>query len=117
MERKEKERRKHPRISARFMVSYRIMTKDEEIDLTQTKDLGMGGMLLTTNRKFEPGTQLSIEIRIPSDPNPIKLVGKVIDSRKVVEGVIYDTRLEFLSVDAKHYQSIQKTVEHYLKKG
>jgi hypothetical protein len=111
------ERRKVPRISARFIVSYRILEEIDNIDITQTKNLGLGGMLLTTNKRFEPGTNLALEIRLPFDPNPIMLIGRVSDSREITKGLIYDTRLSFLAIDEKHRKVISQTVNYYLKKG
>jgi hypothetical protein len=112
------ERRKHLRINnAHFVVSYRIFQESDNIDVSQTKNLSLGGMLLTTNKEFQPGTNLALEIRLPFDPNPIILVGKVLDSRQIIKDLLYDTRLEFLAVDENHRKIITKTVEHYLKKG
>lgn len=111
------ERRKNPRIVARFIVSYRIIDEIDNVDISQTKNMGMGGMLITTNRKFDPGINLALEIRLPFDPHPIMLIGKVIESREITKGLIYDTRLEFLAVDEKHRKLIAQTVEYYLNKG
>ena len=110
------ERRKFPRIIGRFIVSYRILEESDNIDITQTKNLCLGGMLLTTNRRFDPGTNLALEIRLPFDPNPIMLIGKVVESREITRGLIYDTRLQFLAVDEKHRGIITQTVSYYLKK-
>lgn len=111
------ERRKHPRVTARFIVSYRIMEEENAADVSQTKNLSLGGMLLTTNRQFKSGTNLALEIRLPFDPNPIMLIGKVLDSREIIKDLIYDTRLSFLAVDEKHRKIISDTVDYYLKKG
>ena len=111
------ERRKHPRISGRFIVSYRVLQQPDNVDITQTKNLSLGGMLLTTNRKFEPGTSLALEIRLPFDPNPIMLIAKVIDSKEITHDLIYDTRLSFVSIDQKHQKVINETVSYYLKRG
>jgi hypothetical protein len=110
------EKRKHPRVTARFIVSYRIIDNDEPRDITQTKNLSMGGMLLTTNRQFQPGTNLALEIRLPFDPNPIILIGKVIESKLITRGLIYDTRISFIAVDEKHRNIIGETVNHFLRK-
>lgn len=82
------ERRKHQRISARFIVSYRIMEEEDAVDISQTKNVGLGGMLLTTNREFKAGTNLALEIRLPFDPNPIMLIGRVMDSREIIKDLI-----------------------------
>lgn len=110
------EKRKSPRAKGRFVVHYRILEEQNNIDITQTKDLSLGGMYLTTNRKFEPGTKLALQIRLPFDPNPIMLVGKVVDSKVIAHDLIYDTRLEFLQIDKKHVNVIGQTVDYYLKK-
>ena len=79
------EKRKYPRATGRFIVSYRILEDNGNIDITQTKNLSLGGMLLTTNCKFPPGTNLALEIRLPFDPNAIMLIGKVLESKEVTK--------------------------------
>lgn len=111
------ERRRHPRITGRFIVSYRVLEDVNKVDMSQTKNISLGGMLLTTNRQFEPETKIALEIRLPFDPNPIMLIARVIESREVTKDLIYDTRLEFLDVDKKHRDIISQTVDYYLKKG
>ena len=111
------ERRKHPRISGRFIVSYRILEEVDNADITQTRNVSLGGMLLTTNRQFDPGTNLALEIRLPFDPHPIMIIGKVLESREITRNLIYDTRLTFLAIDERHRKIINETVDYYLKKG
>lgn len=111
------ERRKHPRIAARFVVSYRVFEDVDNVDITQTKNLSLGGMMLTTNKAFEPGTKLAVEIHLPFDPNPIILIGRVLESHEVTKDLIYDTRLEFLSIDEKHKKIVNQTIDYYIKKG
>jgi c-di-GMP-binding flagellar brake protein YcgR len=111
------ERRRSQRISTRFIVSYRVLEEADNIDLTQTKSISLGGMLLTTNRNFLPGTRLALEIRLPFDPHPIMLVGRVVQSDEITRDLIYDTRLEFISIDDKHRKIINQTVGYYLKRG
>ncbi len=110
-------RRKTPRVVGRFIVSYRILDEINNVDITQTKNFSLGGMLLTTNRHFAPGTKLALEIRLPFDPHPIMLIGKVLESHEVTKNLIYDTRLAFLAVDDRHKKVIDETIDYYLKKG
>ena len=111
------ERRKHPRAEGRFIVSYRVIPNNSKNDITQTKNLSLGGMLLTTNCLFPAGTNLALEIRLPFDPNPIMIIAKVLESKEITKNIIYDTRLIFLAVDEKHRKVISETVGYYLKKG
>ncbi|MCX5708205.1 MAG: PilZ domain-containing protein [Candidatus Omnitrophica bacterium] len=110
------ERRKNPRARGRFIVSYRILNEADNIDITQTKNICQGGMLLTTNRRFEPGTSLAVEIRLPFERNPILIIGRVIASQEITKDLIYDTRLEFLAIDENHRTIINKTVDYYIGK-
>ena len=111
------ERRKATRIVGRFIVSYRILEEKEKTDISQTKNLGLGGMLLTTNRRFEQGTNIALEIRLPFDPEPMKIIGKVLESKEITKNLIYDTRIQFLAVDELHKKVLSETVKHYIKKG
>ena len=111
------DRRKFPRIIGRFIVSYRILDEADNVDISQTKNVCLGGMLLTTNRKFAPGTKIALEIRLPFDPNPIMLIAKVLESKEISSNLIYDTRLMFLDVDERHRKVINETVDYYSKRG
>ncbi len=111
------EKRKNPRATGRFIVSYRILENYKNTDITQTKNLSLGGMLLTTNCQFQLGTTLALEIRLPFDANPINVIGKVLESKEITKDIIYDTRLAFLAIDEKHHKIINETVGYYLKKG
>lgn len=111
------ERRTYPRADGRFIVSYRVIPDNTNADISQTKNLSLGGMLLTTNCKFAAGTNLALEIRLPFDPNPIMIIAKVLESNEITKNIIYDTRLLFLAIDEKHRAIIYGTVNYYLKKG
>ena len=111
------ERRRHARVSGRFIVSYRILENADSTDITQTKNISLGGMLLTTNRDFDTGTNLALEIRLPFDPHPIMLIAKVLESKEITKNLIYDTRLMFLAVDDRHRKVINDTVNYYMKRG
>jgi len=110
------ERRKYPRLNKTFIVSYRIFAEANNYDLTQTKNISVGGMLLTTNRLFRPGTVLSIDIRLPFLMEPLNLKGRVVESKEVARQLIYDTHLEVFDVDADSMEAINKTVVYNLKK-
>jgi hypothetical protein len=111
------EKRKHPRANGRFIVSYRVIPNNNNADISQTKNLSLGGMLLTTNCQFPLGTNLALEIRLPFDPDPIMIIANVLESNEISKGIIYDTRLIFMAVDEKHRNVIGETVGYYLKKG
>jgi c-di-GMP-binding flagellar brake protein YcgR len=114
---KHKERRNYPRISGRFIVSYRVYEEADNVDISQTKNISLGGMLLTTNRLFKPNTILAVTIRLPSDRIPVHIKALVVDSKEIVKNTIYDTRLKFLEIDERHKKVISQSVNYYLKRN
>ena len=109
------ERRKKPRVAGKFVVSYRVKVEVDNYDISQTRNLSLGGMMLTTNREFPHGTVLAIDIRLPFFIDAINLTGRVIESKEVVRDLIYDTRLQFLAIDPKSEGIVNDTVGYYLK--
>lgn len=110
------EKRRGPRISRNFVVSYRIYGEPDNIDISQTKNVGEGGMLLTTNRLFDSGTILAIEIKLPFVPTPIRLLGKILESKEIAKNLIYETRLTFTYMDDESKQFVKNTVDYFSKK-
>lgn len=112
------EKRTSQRANGKFVVSYRILEESDSLfDVTSTKNISLGGMLLTTNHFFNAGSTIALEIRLPFDRNPLMLVGQVVDCKEVIPGLIYDTRLKFTAVDDAHRDIISKTVDFFSKKG
>ena len=102
-----KERRKYPRLSANFVVSYKIKKIPNDYDLSQTKNVGQGGVLLTTNRKFEAGTQLALMIKFPFVPQRIEVSATVVESKEIAKDLVYETRLAFSDIDKKFFQELE----------
>ena len=100
------EKRGHPRLNANFVVSYRIQKAPENYDLTQTKNVSQGGLMVTTNRKFDKDTFLAITIRFPFIMQRIEVTGQVVESREVVRNLIYETRVKFLDLDDDFFKKL-----------
>lgn len=101
-----KERRKHARLPINFVISYKMVDSDISADLSQTKDVSQGGMLLTTNTRFESGTQLVMTIRFPFITKKIEVVAEVVDSKTVVKNLIYNTRIKFYGLAEALYEEL-----------
>lgn len=109
------ERRKHSRVDANFVVSYRIKEIPDNYDLSQTKNISQGGMLLTTNKEFGRGTYLAMTIRFPLVPHKIEVTGEVVDSKEVVRDLIYETRIKFLDLDEEFFRKLGEFITENLK--
>ena len=110
------EKRVHPRLGANFVVSYRIKEVPDNYDLSQTKNVSQGGLLVTTNRKFDKGVFLAITIRFPFVPQRIEVTGQVIESKEVVRNLIYETRVCFLDMDMEMFKELGEFVKKKLKR-
>ncbi len=106
------ERRKHPRMTANFVISYRIKQDSTNSDLSQSRNVSQSGMLLTTNRHFSKGTNLLMTIRFPFLPKKIKIEGEVVNSKEVVKGIIYNTNIKFFGLE----EAIAKELASFIKK-
>jgi len=104
------ERREYPRVMADYLVVYRVLTEEEKKDITVTKNLSLGGMCLTTNRSFNKGERIILEMKMPFLLQPVILLGEVVDSREIVKDLLYDTHLQFLSTDDKTKELLIKMI-------
>lgn len=96
-----RDKRRFPRIKGRFIIRYRIHGHEEIEDVAQAKDFSFGGILFTTSKEFPPGTLLDTEVQLPVSNAKLDLIGKVLSSKEIVKGSIYETRIEFIDVSQK----------------
>ncbi len=108
------ERRKYPRLNCHFLVSYGVCGENCTLDVSQLKNISLGGVCFTAGEQFEKEATLALKIRLPFFPDPIMATGRVIESRESVQGLIYDTRLEFSSMDEYDTKILSKTLYNYL---
>jgi hypothetical protein len=112
----DKERRKYPRLSASFVTSYKIKKIPNDYDLSQTKNVGQGGVLLTTNRKFAAGTQLALMVKFPFVLQRVEVSATVVDSKEIVKDLIYETRLAFSDLNKKFFQELGEFIGDRMEK-
>ncbi|MEE8317401.1 MAG: PilZ domain-containing protein [Candidatus Omnitrophota bacterium] len=111
------ERRRFTRIDGTFVVSYTdITTQERKSDISQTKDISLGGILFTTDKVFPSGTILKLKIRLPDAPDYINMKVRVVESRQRVKGLFCETRAKFISIKEENKAYISKVIEVSLKK-
>lgn len=108
------EKRRHKRLDAHFVVSYRATDPISDFDLSQTKDISQGGVFITTSKKFEKGAGLAMIIRIPFAPYKIELIGQVVGSEG--KGSNYQTHVMFKDADQDFIKNIESFIEEQLKR-
>lgn len=111
-----RERRRYPRLRATFVVSYKVKSIPNGFDLSQTKNVGQGGVMLTTNKKFATGTQLSIMIKFPFVQERIEVLATVVDSKEIAKNILYETRISFADLDKKFFRELGEFIGERLGK-
>ncbi|MFA5275568.1 MAG: PilZ domain-containing protein [Candidatus Omnitrophota bacterium] len=106
------ERRKYQRLVGGYLVYYKIKGPSEKYNLTRTKNISRGGMLLTVDKPFEKGTDMEFTIRGPfTQGTAIEMTGVVLDSRKIVEDLVYEARIQFSDPDAKSLDKLDEFIK------
>ncbi|MFC1593763.1 PilZ domain-containing protein [Candidatus Omnitrophota bacterium] len=110
------EKRKHSRLKRQFIVSFKEENGTSHFDASQMKDISEGGLRFMTGRPFAKDTILLLKLKTPVAVCKFKIKGKVVESTKIVEGLIYDTRVSFLDIDEDTEAAIRKTIDYFSKK-
>jgi hypothetical protein len=109
------ERRKHERIKKSFILSYYdIATPNHKVEITQLKNISLGGMCFVTTKGFEPETKLGVELKTPYLAGTTHLEGTVMQSHEKMKGTIYETRLQFGSLDTEAKLLLEKLTRFFV---
>ena len=109
------ERRKYPRFKCGFQVSYQKADASDTFDITQLKNLSLGGLLFTTSKPYGKGEVLALQIRLPDRSTPILSSARVVESREKIRNLIYDTRVSFLVIYDEDKQALSNFLDRSLQ--
>ena len=109
------ERRKYKRINKHFILTYfHKNNPSQKIEITQLKNISMGGMCFVTSQKFDSGTQLGVELKTPYLADTTYLEGVVLESHEKVMDLIYETRLKFELLNPQAEFLLAKLIEFFI---
>ena len=109
------ERRKYERIKKSFILSYfKLDNPEHKFEITQLKNISLGGMCFVTTHSFEPSTKLGIELKTPYISETTYLEGTVLQSHEKMKNTIYETRLQFDSLDTEATVMLQRLMEFFI---
>ena len=110
------ERRQYKRIHKYFIVQYYEKAHtDMKYEMTQIKNISLGGICLVTQRAFTPSCQLGLDLKTPFLVETTYLEGVVLESHERVKGVIYETRVKFLELPPETEFILKKVIDHFEK--
>jgi len=108
------ERRRFVRINANFVVSYIDVTPEmSKSNITQTKNIGLGGILITTDREVAAETVLKVKLKIPTAPAYVEVKIKVLDCKEKIKDLLYEIRGRFVVLKDEDKDYIYKVIESY----
>ena len=106
------ERRRYQRLTGGYLVYYRIKGPSGNYNLTRTKNISRGGMLLTVDRPFEKMTNMEFLIRGPFTHGvDVAITGVVLECRELVKDFIYEARIEFSESDIKSLDKLDEFIK------
>jgi len=100
------ERRRYPRASAGFLVSYKDMYAGVDYNISQTVNVSQGGMLITTSEIFLRGTTLKMLTFFPFLSKRVNLSGKIVRQKEVAKGLLYETGVEFTNLEQVVFEKL-----------
>ena len=109
------ERRKYSRTDVAIEVYYHILGVINNLEFGHTRNSSLAGFLLRTDTEIKHGVCLVLEIPWPSRLTPIRLLGRVVESRLSNNPITYDTRIEFLAMTDETRTVVDKLIQHFLK--
>ena len=109
------ERRRHKRIKRSFILTYFDKANPtQKFEITQLKNISLGGMCFITGKQFSPPAKMRIELKTPFLSDTTFLEGSVLESHEKVKGMIYETRLEFDPLSTEAEFLLSKIIELFI---
>ncbi|MBF0384657.1 MAG: PilZ domain-containing protein [Candidatus Omnitrophica bacterium] len=111
------ERRGYSRIKKNYILTY--FKKDDPNDIyeiTQLKNISLGGMCFVTTKKIAPGTFVGINLQTPYISEVTNVNGKILESHEKAKNIVYETRLQFEELKPEA-EFVLKTLINYFLDG
>jgi c-di-GMP-binding flagellar brake protein YcgR len=111
------ERRKYLRLPASYVTRYKVRNSDADYHVSQTQNVSQRGALLFTNRMFNKGFQLELQIQFPFSDKWVTVVAAVVACEKVTKNLSYKTRLQFIAMDEWAEEKLREIMERRKRIG
>ncbi|VAW13039.1 hypothetical protein MNBD_BACTEROID05-679 [hydrothermal vent metagenome] len=113
---KQDERRVYKRIDKNFILTYYDKADpSRKYELTQLKNISMGGMCFITTQAYVPSSKMGIELKTPYLADTTHLEGNVLASHEKVKNIIYETRIKFDLLSSESEFLLAKLIEFFTK--
>ncbi|MBN1405072.1 MAG: PilZ domain-containing protein [Candidatus Omnitrophica bacterium] len=114
---KKLERRQFPRTSHTYTISFKGRVDEEENwDISNTKNLSLGGAFFLNNEFFPLGSTLDIRLNIPGQNKYCACRGKVQRCEGPFENTYYKTAVQFSDIDNRLEEALKKSIDFFMAK-
>ena len=112
------ERRHSDRIKKNFILTYYAKSDPEhKYEITQLKNISLGGMCFITTKPYATGVQLSVELKTPYLSDTTHLDGRVLESHEKVSNMIYETRFQFGKLEPQAEFILARLIDFFIAGG
>jgi len=112
------ERRAYIRINKSFILTYYDKAnRQQKFEITQLKNISMGGMCFITSKPVPSQTELHIDLKTPYIAEITYLDGIVLGSQEKIKGLIYETRVQFKDLKPESEFILHKLIKFSVKEG
>lgn len=109
-------RRQHVRLDKRFVISYKKEGDSEGYDITNTNNIGKGGLFFFSHLNYPVGTKLELFVTFPfrRGKERAKVISKVVNVRK--KGNFYGIGGQFIWMDKTVLSELYSFIDNLKKK-
>jgi len=110
------ERRRYMRIEKHFIISY-YDKNDPAVkhNISQLKNISMGGMCFVSPQTYSTGTQMGIELKTPYVADMVHLESIVLQAHEKIPNMIYEVRVRFEDLSSVAQLVLNKIVDTFSK--
>ena len=96
------DRRQYKRINRSYILKYFDITDPtKKFEITQLKNISLGGICFPASKNIEVQTTLGIELKAPYFAEFVYLEGIVLECKEKIKGMMFEVRLQFNALDPK----------------
>ncbi len=109
------DRRQYKRIAKNFILTYYDKSDPKKkYEISQLKNISLGGMCFITSKGYPPGTKIAIELKTPYISDTTYLEGTVVGANEKVKNIIYETRLKFDVINPQAEFLLAKLIDFFI---
>ena len=109
--------RKSIRAKAKYILKYSLRGDNRNmvgVNISQIKDISAGGVKFTCSYKISRGTELDLNVKLPTSGREMFIVGKVEGVEEIMKDMIYETRVKFENINEEQREALDREVKNIL---